>query len=53
MGLLIGFVILHRLYRAKIVFEIQRNLNEEIMWLNGIALAYQKNYQIWYASLQG
>lgn len=36
-----------RLYRAKILFELQKDLREEIQWLNTIALRYQKNYQIW------
>lgn len=36
------------LYRARILFEIQADLAEEISWLNQIALDHQKNYQIWH-----
>ena len=37
-----------RLYRASIVFEIERDLLSELEWLNPISLKYLKNYQIWY-----
>ncbi|KAI9809840.1 MAG: hypothetical protein M1825_000273 [Sarcosagium campestre] len=36
------------LYRAKILLELKKDLREEIVWLNGVALKHQKNYQIWH-----
>ncbi|KAF2222138.1 hypothetical protein BDZ85DRAFT_314528 [Elsinoe ampelina] len=36
------------LYRAKILSSLNLDLNEEITWLNNIALRHQKNYQIWH-----
>ncbi|KAK2766728.1 CAAX geranylgeranyltransferase alpha subunit [Arachnomyces sp. PD_36] len=36
------------LYRAKILFSLNKDLNEELAWLNKIALKYLKNYQIWH-----
>ncbi|KAG8624031.1 hypothetical protein KVT40_009007 [Elsinoe batatas] len=36
------------LYRAKILSSLDLDLNEEITWLNNIALRHQKNYQIWH-----
>ncbi|KAI9704124.1 MAG: CAAX geranylgeranyltransferase alpha subunit [Candelina mexicana] len=36
------------LYRAKALFELHKDLREEIEWLNVIALRHQKNYQIWH-----
>ncbi|KAI9816993.1 MAG: hypothetical protein M1826_001688 [Phylliscum demangeonii] len=41
------------LYRAKTLFAMKKNLRQEIEWLNEIALAFQKNYQIWYDGLVG
>jgi protein farnesyltransferase/geranylgeranyltransferase type-1 subunit alpha len=36
------------LYRASIIFALQCPISEEIAWLNTIALANLKNYQIWH-----
>jgi protein farnesyltransferase/geranylgeranyltransferase type-1 subunit alpha len=36
------------LYRARVLFALQCDLAEELEWLNDIALAHQKNYQIWH-----
>ncbi|KAL4913461.1 hypothetical protein BDW62DRAFT_165732 [Aspergillus aurantiobrunneus] len=36
------------IYRAKIVFALDRDLIEELEWLNGVSLKYLKNYQIWH-----
>ena len=36
------------LYRAAIIFAIGHPIGEELGWLNKIALANQKNYQIWH-----
>ncbi|KAJ5156737.1 hypothetical protein N7492_009540 [Penicillium capsulatum] len=35
------------IYRAKILFALEKNLLDELTWLNGISLKYLKNYQIW------
>lgn len=35
------------LYRASVVFAIQRDLLQELEWLNQISLKHLKNYQIW------
>ncbi|KGQ01991.1 hypothetical protein PAAG_11164 [Paracoccidioides lutzii Pb01] len=35
------------LYRAKILFALEKDLNKEIEWVNKIALVNLKNYQIW------
>ena len=35
------------LYRAKILFELKKDLDSEIQWLNKVALNNLKNYQIW------
>lgn len=40
--------ILYRIYRAKILFALEKDLNEELNWLNDVSLKYLKNYQIWY-----
>jgi hypothetical protein len=40
--------ILYRIYRAKILFALEKDLNEELSWLNDVSLKYLKNYQIWY-----
>jgi protein farnesyltransferase/geranylgeranyltransferase type-1 subunit alpha len=40
--------ILYRIYRAKILFALNKDLNEELNWLNDVSLKYLKNYQIWY-----
>lgn len=37
-----------RIYRAKILFALDKDLNEELNWLNDVSLKYLKNYQIWY-----
>lgn len=36
------------LYRAQCLFALDYNLQDELEWLNEIALAHQKNYQIWH-----
>ncbi|KAJ5273464.1 CaaX farnesyltransferase alpha subunit Ram2 [Penicillium angulare] len=36
------------IYRAKILFALEKDLNEEVSWLNQVALKYLKNYQIWH-----
>lgn len=36
------------LYRAANVFALQLPIPDEITWLNGVALANLKNYQIWH-----
>ncbi|KAH8693700.1 protein farnesyltransferase alpha subunit [Talaromyces proteolyticus] len=36
------------LYRSKILFALQKNLKDEIAWLNKVSLRYLKNYQIWH-----
>ncbi|KAL4774367.1 CaaX farnesyltransferase alpha subunit [Aspergillus nidulans var. acristatus] len=36
------------IYRAKIVFALNKDLLEELEWLNGVSLKYLKNYQIWH-----
>ena len=36
-----------RNYRAKILFALDKNLEEELAWLNKISLNFLKNYQIW------
>lgn len=38
----------YRIYRAKILFALDKDLLEELEWLNGVSLKYLKNYQIWY-----
>ncbi|KKK13928.1 hypothetical protein P175DRAFT_0478907 [Aspergillus ochraceoroseus IBT 24754] len=35
------------IYRAKILFALNKDLNEELEWLNRVSLKYLKNYQIW------
>lgn len=37
-----------RTYRVKILFALDKDLTEELNWLNGVSLKYLKNYQIWY-----
>lgn len=32
----------------KILFALDKDLTEELNWLNGVSLKYLKNYQIWY-----
>lgn len=39
---------MHRIYRAKILFALDKNLEDELAWLNEVALNNLKNYQIWY-----
>lgn len=39
---------IRRIYRAKILFALEKDLNEELEWLNQVSLKYLKNYQIWY-----
>ncbi|KAJ5207009.1 Protein prenyltransferase alpha subunit [Penicillium cf. griseofulvum] len=36
------------IYRAKILFALEKDLNEELSWLNDVSLKYLKNYQIWH-----
>ncbi|KAL9102747.1 MAG: hypothetical protein Q9163_002144 [Psora crenata] len=36
------------LYRADNLFTLQKDLLEELEWLNGISLKHLKNYQIWH-----
>ncbi|KAL4940659.1 hypothetical protein BDV06DRAFT_17990 [Aspergillus oleicola] len=36
------------IYRAKIVFALEKDLLAELEWLNGFSLKYLKNYQIWH-----
>ena len=43
------FLTLCRTFRAKILFALDKDLLEELEWLNGVSLKYLKNYQIWYA----
>lgn len=40
-----------RLYRAKILFALEKDLTQELVWLNKVSLKYLKNYQIWYSPL--
>ena len=37
-----------RLYRVDNLFALEKNLLQELEWLNSIALKHLKNYQIWY-----
>ncbi|KAJ5309015.1 hypothetical protein N7508_004394, partial [Penicillium antarcticum] len=36
------------IYRAKILFALDKDLNKELEWLNDVSLKYLKNYQIWH-----
>ncbi|KAJ5362485.1 hypothetical protein N7541_003329 [Penicillium brevicompactum] len=36
------------IYRAKLLFALDKDLNEELSWLNDVSLKYLKNYQIWH-----
>ncbi|KAF9888722.1 CAAX geranylgeranyltransferase alpha subunit [Aspergillus nanangensis] len=36
------------IYRAKILFALEKDLTEELEWLNTVSLKYLKNYQIWH-----
>ncbi|KAJ5747925.1 uncharacterized protein N7511_009621 [Penicillium nucicola] len=36
------------IYRAKILFALEKDLNKELEWLNEVSLKYLKNYQIWH-----
>ncbi|KAJ5480830.1 Protein farnesyltransferase/geranylgeranyltransferase type-1 subunit alpha [Penicillium diatomitis] len=36
------------IYRARILFALDKDLLEELDWLNGVSLKYLKNYQIWH-----
>ncbi|KAJ9220678.1 hypothetical protein DTO027B5_2205 [Paecilomyces variotii] len=36
------------LYRAKILFALDKSLDDEFAWLNRVSLKYLKNYQIWH-----
>jgi hypothetical protein len=38
----------YRLYRARTLFELEKDLRKELEFLNEKALAHQKNYQIWH-----
>ncbi|CAL5873760.1 uncharacterized protein PFLUO_LOCUS8042 [Penicillium psychrofluorescens] len=35
------------IYRARILFALEKDLSEELEWLNQVSLKYLKNYQIW------
>lgn len=37
-----------RIYRADILFALQKDLLEELLWLDTIAIKNIKNFQIWY-----
>lgn len=39
-----------RLYRADILLILQKDLLQELEWLNTIAIQNIKNFQIWYLS---
>ena len=39
-----------RLYRANILLYLQKDLLQELEWLNTIAIQNIKNFQIWYLS---
>ena len=39
-----------RLYRAKVVKALGKNLHDELEWVNMISLKHLKNYQIWYGT---
>lgn len=41
-------MVLGRLYRAKTLFHLEKDLKEELVFLNEKALNYEKNYQIWH-----
>ena len=36
-----------RLYRADMLSNLQKDLLQELEWLNTIALKHSKNFQIW------
>ncbi|PYI06566.1 CaaX farnesyltransferase alpha subunit [Aspergillus sclerotiicarbonarius CBS 121057] len=36
------------IYRAKILIALEKDLKDELEWLNGVSLKYLKNYQIWH-----
>lgn len=36
-----------RLYRADMLFNLQKDLLQELEWLNTISLKHSKNFQIW------
>lgn len=36
------------LYRAKIIREMDKDILEELVWLEGVSRKSLKNYQIWY-----
>lgn len=40
-----------RIYRARIIDALNKDLLEELAWLNKSALKHLKNYQIWYLHL--
>lgn len=40
-----------RIYRARIIEALNKDLLEELAWLNKSALKHLKNYQIWYLHL--
>ena len=37
-----------RLYRSDMLFTLQKDLLQELDWLNTISLKHIKNFQIWY-----
>lgn len=38
----------NRNYRVKNLFALEKDLLQELEWLNGVSLSFHKNYQIWY-----
>ena len=36
------------LYRASTIFALSSDIDQELIWVNGVALDNQKNYQIWH-----
>lgn len=38
----------YRNYRVKNLFALEKDLLDELEWLNGVSLTFHKNYQIWY-----
>ena len=40
----------YRNYRVKNLFALEKDLLEELEWLNGVSLTFLKNYQIWYVN---
>ncbi|KAL9092472.1 MAG: hypothetical protein Q9159_000819 [Coniocarpon cinnabarinum] len=36
------------LYRARMLEELDKSIEDELVWLNGVSLKHIKNYQIWH-----